>query len=120
MVQQMGLTQGDSVPPANEENRILLKKMQQLTEQRNHKNGLHEQLVERVRWLQDHYASSQRELQQNLRLIDAHRNQFESEQHLHKLAENEHVATKKEFDDLEKVFGQLEERDRFVESKNSM
>lgn len=118
VVQQMGMPDGNFVPTANAENRILLSKMQQLMEQRNHKNGLHAQLVERINWLQDHYNNSQNEVQQNSRLIDAHRKQFESEQHMCKLAENEHGATKKEFAELENEFGQLGERDRFVESKH--
>lgn len=119
VVEQMALPQDDTFAPiANDENRLLLKNMQQLMEQRDRKNGFHAQLGERVKCLQEHYRASEVEIDQNLRLIDAHRKQFEMEQHMHKLAENEHTATKKEFSELEKVFGALGERDRFVESKN--
>lgn len=118
VVQQMGLSHDNSVPTANDENRILLNNIRQLEEERKRKNGLHELLAERVHWLQDHYKSSQDELQQNSRLIDAHRNQFESEEHMCKLAENEHMATKKEFADLENEYVLLADRNRFVESKN--
>lgn len=120
VVQQMGLSQDNFTPPANDENRFLLSKMQQLTKKRNQKNDLRAQLAERVNWLQEHYKSSQSELQQNSQLIDAHRNQFESEQHIYSLTENEHAATKKEFAELETIFQQLGERDRFVESKNML
>lgn len=120
VVQQMGLPEGNFVPTANDENRILLEAMQKLMEHRNQQNELHARLQERVDWLQRHYKHSQHEIQQNSLLIDAHRNQFESEHHMCKLAENGHLATRKEFIELETVFGQLGEQDRFVESKNSL
>lgn len=115
---QMGFANDNLLPTANEANRCLLKEMQSLMEEREQKNVLQARLQERVSWLQDHYKNSQNEIQQNFRLIDAHRNQFDSEQHFRKLAENEHAATKKEFTELENAFAQLTERDRLTESKS--
>lgn len=110
--------QNDFLPAANDENRLLLSKVEQLLEQRDQKNEFNIQLEQRVNWLQNQYKCSQDELQQNLHLIDAHCKQFESEHHLYKLAENAHTAVKKDFADLENAFRQLGERDRLAERKS--
>lgn len=66
VLDKMGWTDDAFVPIANDENRQLMQRMQQLMSEKSLKINLDEQLKDRVKWLKGHFQNAQIDIQQNL------------------------------------------------------
>lgn len=106
----------DSILPiCSAANRDLLDKVEALTEKRNERKLHSEYLTERVDWLREHLKHAEHQFHQNHQLVNAQREQLETEDHLLKLAENNLNGTKKEIKAVEKKFEELAKEDAIIE-----
>lgn len=66
VLDKMGFTDDAFVPIANDRNRQLMQRMQQLISEKSTKSNLNEQLKDRVKWLKEHFQNAQVDIQQNM------------------------------------------------------
>lgn len=136
VLDKMGWTDDAFVPMANDQNRQLMQRMQQLLNEKGEKSNLNEQLQDRVKWLKGHYQNTETDIQQNLvcilkfkrvlrfffkyvlflnqKLLDAHRCQWDAESHMYKVAENERTSLVKQIKNCVKKTDELKETDDFT------
>lgn len=117
VLNQLGWPSDSILPICNAENRELLDRINALTDKKTEKKLHFEYLAERVEWLREHYKQSEHEFHQNHQLLQAHRQQLETEDHLLKLAQNNLNGTKKEIKNVEKQFEELTKEDSIIDGK---
>lgn len=66
VLDKMGWTDDAFVPVANEENRQLMQRIQQLIDEKSSKIHFNAQLKDRVKWLTGHRENTQADIQQNM------------------------------------------------------
>ncbi|XP_037037232.1 coiled-coil domain-containing protein 39 [Bradysia coprophila] len=112
LLSSMGWTDGSFVPIANDENKMLMEQMQHRSTEKEHKVELERQLNDRLQRLTKNLDNTQQTIQENSKLLEAHRSQLTDEQHLFKISEHECSTYTRGVRDVQKQHQDLEKNDK--------
>ncbi|XP_063697855.1 coiled-coil domain-containing protein 39 [Culicoides brevitarsis] len=102
---------------SNEENKALVKLIDSLTELKSNKTTIINYSNGKLTKLQDALKGTQREFEQNLKLIAAFNNQVSSESHLKKLADQEESRYFQQIEDIRRKQAEINDQDRDTRTK---
>ncbi|KAJ6635984.1 Coiled-coil domain-containing protein 39 [Pseudolycoriella hygida] len=108
LMESMNWTDGSFVPIANDENKLLMEQMEILSKEKTRKIQSEQQFNDRLQRLTKNVTNTRHSIQENSKLLEAHRSQLKDEQHMFKISEHECSTYSKGIKDVQKQHQDLE------------
>jgi len=112
LVSEIGLEWDDglTIPVANVENKMLEEQILHLEQENIRLRNSNGDTEDRVHAMSEHLKNVRQELSNTQGLLNARKNEIESERHMHKIAEREEGRLRQEIQKLERMLSELKEK----------